>query len=82
MSQVRDERRGLSFCFFVHGMQDISTRYISYWTDNGDYYYYAHEPNKTYQQTVIDAVAYERSIGIPIATLQVCCLTLGGSGGI
>lgn len=51
--------------------QDISTRFISYWTDNGAYYYYATEPNKTYQQTVIDAVAYERSIGIPVATLQV-----------
>lgn len=37
----------------------------------GAYYYYHTESNKTYQETVIDAVAYERSIGIPVATLQV-----------
>ena len=49
---------------------DIGTQYISTWTDNGAYYYYHHEENKTYQETVIDAVASVKAQGVPVQTLQ------------
>jgi predicted PurR-regulated permease PerM len=39
------------------GAEDIGTAYISTWSDNGAYYYYHTEPNSTYEQTWIDAVA-------------------------
>lgn len=49
---------------------DIGTKYISYWTDNGAFYYYRPESNATYQQTMIDAVAAVKAQGVPVQTLQ------------
>ena len=36
-----------------------------YSTDNGAYYYYETEPNKNYQETMIDVKAYHDRIGLP-----------------
>ena len=33
---------------------DITVNYLGYWTDRGAYYYYYTEPNKTYEETMID----------------------------
>ena len=38
--------------------QDFQTAYLSYWTDNGAYYYYHTEAGKNYQQTMLDVKAY------------------------
>ena len=54
----------------VSAATDPSTRFISLWTDNGAFYYYKTEPNATYQQTVIDSVAYTTALSAPIRTLQ------------
>lgn len=37
---------------------DIVISKLSYWTDNGGYYYYNTEPTKTYEQTMIDVKHY------------------------
>ena len=54
----------------VTEVEDIATKYISVWSDNGAYYYYRPEDNKTYQQTMIDAVASVKAQGVPVQTLQ------------
>ena len=51
-------------------MEDIGTKFISVFTDNGSWYYYHPEANSTYQQTMIDAVASLQAQGIPVQTLQ------------
>jgi len=33
---------------------DDSVNYLGYWTDNGAFYYYNTEPNKTYEETMLD----------------------------
>ena len=38
--------------------QDFQTAYLSYWNDNGAYYYYHTEPGKNYEQTMLDAKSY------------------------
>lgn len=38
---------------------------LGYSTDNGAYYYYQTEPNKTYEQTLYDVKDYADAQGIP-----------------
>ncbi|XP_078489098.1 uncharacterized protein LOC100181073 isoform X2 [Ciona intestinalis] len=49
---------------------DFSINYLGYYTDNGAYYYYKTEPNKTYDVTMLDVVAYAASKDIPYGYLQ------------
>jgi hypothetical protein len=51
-------------------VEDIGTKYISAFTDNGAFYYYHTERNSTYQQTMIDLVASMHAQGVPVQTLQ------------
>ncbi|KAK7089407.1 hypothetical protein V1264_024716 [Littorina saxatilis] len=44
---------------------DFTNNYLGYWTDNGAYYYYNTEQNKTYQQTMLDVKAYADQVNIP-----------------
>ena len=39
---------------------DNSVNYLSYWTDNGAFYYYNPEPNKTYEETMLDVYNEKR----------------------
>jgi hypothetical protein len=54
----------------VTEVEDIGTKYLSLWTDNGAWYYYHPEANTTFQQTMIDAVASLKAQGVPAQTLQ------------
>ena len=45
--------------------RDYSLNYLGYSTDHGAYYYYYTEPNKTYQDTVLDIHAYHEQSKIP-----------------
>ena len=45
--------------------RDYTLQYLGYSTDNGAYYYYYTEPNKNYQDTVIDIKKYHDSNKIP-----------------
>jgi len=49
---------------------DILIQYLGYWTDNGAYYYYTTEPNKTYSDTMIDVYKYVTSTGLPVKNYQ------------
>ncbi|XP_078674668.1 uncharacterized protein LOC144912809 [Branchiostoma floridae x Branchiostoma belcheri] len=49
---------------------DFSSNYLGYWTDNGAYYYYHTEPGKNYEDTMVDAMAYAKEVGIPYRYLQ------------
>jgi hypothetical protein len=49
---------------------DLTVQYLSYYTDNGAYYYYLTEPGKTYEQTIVDVWEYSRARGIPYRALQ------------
>jgi hypothetical protein len=49
---------------------DVLIQYLGYWTDNGAYYYYITEPNKTYSETMIDVYKYVVSTGLPIKSYQ------------
>ncbi|CAH1776345.1 unnamed protein product, partial [Owenia fusiformis] len=49
---------------------DITINYLGYWTDNGAYYYYNTVPNRTYEETILDAKAYGDKLGIPYRYLQ------------
>jgi len=44
---------------------DFTTNYLQYSTDNGAYYYYLTEENKTYEDTIIDVKKYADKVGIP-----------------
>ena len=44
---------------------DFTTNYLGYSTDNGAFYYYGSEPNKTMEQTILDVKAYADEAGIP-----------------
>jgi hypothetical protein len=44
---------------------DFTLNYLGYSTDNGAFYYYYTEPNKTYEDTMIDVKTYADSVGIP-----------------
>ena len=45
--------------------RDYTLQYLGYSTDNGAYYYYHTEPNKNYQQTIVDVANYHKSVGLP-----------------
>lgn len=45
--------------------KDITLQYLGYTTDNGAYYYYNTEPNKNYEDTLIDLKAYADNNEIP-----------------
>jgi len=49
---------------------DFTINYLGYWTDNGAFYYYATEKNKTYEQTVFDIKEYSKSLNIPYRYVQ------------
>ena len=46
--------------------RDFTLNYLGYSTDNGAYYYYNTEPNKTYEQTIIDIKKYVDEENIPV----------------
>ncbi|XP_065187086.1 uncharacterized protein LOC135817773 [Sycon ciliatum] len=49
---------------------DFSVKYLGWWTDNGGYYHYNPETNKTYQQTMLDAKAKLEELNIPARYFQ------------
>ena len=44
---------------------DVTANYLSYWMDNGAYYYWLTEPGKTYQDTVFDVIKHVSDNNIP-----------------
>eukprot|EP01084_Bolivina_argentea_P145762 255414_1 len=46
-------------------LRDYTLNYLGYSTDNGAYYYYYTEPQKNYQQTMIDIKTYHDKVGLP-----------------
>ncbi|KAJ8044597.1 hypothetical protein HOLleu_07382 [Holothuria leucospilota] len=50
--------------------KDVTLNYIGYWTDRGAFYYYYTEPNKTYEQTLIDVKAEADRLFIPYKYYQ------------
>ncbi|XP_062593083.1 uncharacterized protein LOC134254572 [Saccostrea cucullata] len=49
---------------------DITISHLGYWTDNGAYYYYLTEQNKTYEDTMLDVKKYADSQNIPYRYFQ------------
>ncbi len=49
---------------------DPSLNYLGYWTDNGAYYYYKPESDKTFADTFIDLAADFRQRAIPVRYYQ------------
>ena len=49
---------------------DLTDTHLSYWTDNGAYYYFLTENNKTYQETVMDIINFNQNQSIPFRTFQ------------
>ncbi|XP_046561027.1 uncharacterized protein LOC124270048 [Haliotis rubra] len=49
---------------------DFTNNYLGYWTDNGAYYYYNTEPQKNYQDTILDLAIAIKETGIPFRYLQ------------
>ncbi|XP_025087035.1 uncharacterized protein LOC112559815 isoform X2 [Pomacea canaliculata] len=54
----------------IYRQADLTLNYIGYWTDGGAYYYYATEPNKTYEQTILDIKNYADSVSLPYRYVQ------------
>lgn len=50
---------------------DISLNYLGYWTDNGAYYYYHPETNKSYEESLLDVKSYSVGSQIPYRYLQI-----------
>ncbi|XP_063423508.1 uncharacterized protein LOC134707561 isoform X1 [Mytilus trossulus] len=50
--------------------KDRTIHYLGYWTDNGAFYYYNPEKNKTYEQTMLDVKQYSVEQHIPYKYLQ------------
>ncbi|XP_070576651.1 uncharacterized protein [Ptychodera flava] len=50
---------------------DFTVNYLGYWTDNGAYYYYNTEPDKNYEDTLIDVKNYADSLSIPYRYMQI-----------
>ena len=55
----------------IQRADDITTHYLGYWTDNGAFYYYNTEVNKTYEQTLFDLKDYFTNEQIPVRYFQV-----------
>lgn len=49
---------------------DVTSKYLSYWMDNGAYYYWITEDGKTYQETIMDIVKDFSTNKIPFKSLQ------------
>jgi hypothetical protein len=52
---------------------DLATNGLSYWTDNGAYYYYhtlTDAPSSNYEQTLQAVGAYHRQSNIPVSYYQ------------
>ncbi|XP_064616666.1 uncharacterized protein LOC135480695 [Liolophura sinensis] len=49
---------------------DLTNNYLGFWTDNGAYYYYLTEKNKTYEDTIIDVKTYADEMNIPYRYVQ------------
>lgn len=45
--------------------KDLAMRYLGYSTDNGAYYYYQTEPNKNYEDTLVDVMSYAKAESLP-----------------
>ncbi|KAK7098683.1 uncharacterized protein [Littorina saxatilis] len=54
----------------VYRKADLSIHYLGYYTDAGAYYYVKPEPNKTYEQTILDLKAFADLLGIPFRYIQ------------
>ncbi|CEM05382.1 unnamed protein product [Vitrella brassicaformis CCMP3155] len=53
-------------------VSDVSVSHLSYWTDNGAYYYYRTEPNQTYPETLESiALHFHKDLRLPIRSMQV-----------
>ena len=50
-----------------HRLNDLTVNYLGYYTNNGGYYYYNTEPDKNYQQTILDVAQF---IKLPYHYLQ------------
>lgn len=50
--------------------QDLSTAYLSWWNDNGAYYYHHTETGKNYEQTIKDQQAYIQTLNLPVRAIQ------------
>ncbi|XP_061171988.1 non-lysosomal glucosylceramidase-like [Saccostrea echinata] len=51
--------------------QDDTIIFLGYWSDNGGYYYFKTEPNKTYEQTMIDLINQEINVaGLNMGYIQ------------
>ncbi|XP_052789947.1 uncharacterized protein LOC128224213 isoform X2 [Mya arenaria] len=50
--------------------EDMTIKYLGYYTDNGAYYYYNTEKNKTYEQTMLDVRTYANNKTIPYKYVQ------------
>ena len=48
-----------------HHSRDFTLNYLGYNTANGGYYYYYTEPDKNYQETLIDVKKYHDNVGLP-----------------
>jgi hypothetical protein len=46
-------------------INDFTANYLSYWMDNGAYYYWLTEQGKTYQDTIFDVITHVSDNNIP-----------------
>jgi hypothetical protein len=55
-----------------HPLQDdVTANYLSYWTDNGAYYYYHTEDGLNYEDTIISTLRHAIDVdGIPYKSVQ------------
>ncbi|KAL4219038.1 hypothetical protein ACF0H5_021621 [Mactra antiquata] len=51
-------------------VKDITVNNLGYWTDNGAYYYYTTQPDKSYETTLADVKSYADQQQIPYRYLQ------------
>lgn len=49
---------------------DYMINYLSYWTDNGAYYYWLTETNKNYEETILDLFDSFNQNKIPFKSIQ------------
>ncbi|KAK7471362.1 hypothetical protein BaRGS_00036000 [Batillaria attramentaria] len=54
----------------IYRKTDVTLNYLGYWTDGGAYYFYQTEPNKTYEQTILDVYNYSLSLNLPYRYVQ------------
>jgi hypothetical protein len=50
---------------------DFISRHLGFDTDNGAFYYYNPEKNKTYAQTLLDVHSYSQRVGLPYRHVQI-----------